>query len=1438
MNNNKLNKLISFSALVFCLLIENISFSQSACPDVNAGPNVSICSGCTTLSATVQGSVATTSYSVSSIAYTPFSYSTGTPILVNIDDKWSPAVSLPFCFQFFGNTYNQVVIGANGLISFNTAYAGTFCQWILTSAGAIPTASVPINSIMGPYQDIDPTYQGNIYWQVTGTAPCRTLVVSYYQIPYYGDPNSVATGYCSSAMYATSQIVLYETTNIIDIYIQNKQTCGGWNGGLAIEGIQNATGTVAVAVPGRNNTVWTTTNDAYRFTPTGAPQYALTWYAPPNTAIGTTPSISVCPGTTTTYTATVVNTTCSGPITVSSPVTVNVNNTLTVTATSTPTSCTASIGTATGNPSGGNLSYTYSWNPGGQNTQTATGLASGNYSVTITDASGCSKTQTVTVTGSSGPTITASLAGNVSCNGGSNGSANSSSTGGTTPFTYLWSNGQTNQNATALPAGNYSVTMTDASGCTSVSSVAISQPTVLSSSPSQTNILCNGLCTGSAVISPTGGTTNYTYSWQPSGGNASVANNLCVGNYTATVTDANGCTTTQAYAITEPTVLSSSPSQTNILCGGLCNGSAAISPSGGTVNYTYNWQPSGGNSSAASNLCAGNYTATVTDANGCKVTTAFNITAPAALSSTPSQVNELCNGGNNGSVGVTVSGGTPIYTYLWSNAQTNFSATGLTAGNYSVTITDANGCTSISPFSITQPTVITSTTSSVNETCNMANGSATVNPSGGTGSFSYQWNNGQTTSTATGLSAGNYSVTITDANGCTYAASVTVNMTGGPTANAGPSSSVCFGNSSQLTANGGGNYSWSPSGSLSSATISNPVATPTSTTTYTLTVTDVNGCASVDTATITIYPLPVPNAGSDASVCFGFSTTLNGSGGGNYLWTPSSALSNATISNPVASPTSSATYSLTVTSANGCTNSDAMTITVNPKPTPNFSSTIVCFNNPTFFADQSTGGDTLWGWNFGDGNTSVQQSPSHTYGSAGNFIVTLTTTNSFGCKDSIKKTIIINPLPLASFVSTTVCIGNQTHFTDHSGIVSGNITGWGWNFGDPASGASNISNTQNPSHQFSAAGTYNVILTVTSDSGCQSTTNLTAFVQAPPVAIFTAPNVCLNAITAFTDGSTGGGTQWFWQFGDGGTASVQNPTHTYLGYGTYVVTLIVTSGGACKDTAVDTVTVNSLPIVNFSSDTVCIGKPTAFSDLSFIPSGNIIAWHWQFGDGDTSSLQNPSHVYSSAGTYNVTLTVTSGRGCTSSVQLTALVHASPKAGFSFTPGPIVSITDNVAFNDLSIGGVVNWAWNFGDSVTSAVQNPLHVYSDTGTYIITQIVVSQYGCIDSIKHILKTEDYTFYIPNAVTLNGDGLNEFFFGKGIGITEYEMWIFDRWGNNIFYCRVPGLPQSLPCQWDGTVKGGNNIVVQEDVYVWKVHLLNVFGKEYQYIGTVTVVK
>jgi gliding motility-associated-like protein len=560
------------------------------------------------------------------------------------------------------------------------------------------------------------------------------------------------------------------------------------------------------------------------------------------------------------------------------------------------------------------------------------------------------------------------------------------------------------------------------------------------------------------------------------------------------------------------------------------------------------------------------------------------------------------------------------------------------------------------------------------------------------------------------------------------------------------------------------------------------------------------------------------------------------------LWTPAAGLSATTISDPVANPTSTTTYSLTVTDANGCTNSSAMNLTINALPIPKFISLDKCFNNATPFTDQSTGGPTQWSWNFGDGNSAVQQNPSHTYASAGNYLVTLVATNGFGCKDSIQHHVIVNPIPVASFASNTVCIGNATSFTDHSSITSGSVSGWSWNFGDPASGANNISNLQDPSHVYPAAGNYTVILTATSDSGCQSTTNFIAMVQPPPVASFTVPAVCANTSTQFTDGSTAA-NQWKWQFGDGATSGIQNPAHTYAGYGTYVATLIVTSAGGCRDTAMDTVIVNALPVVNFSADTVCQGKTTHFAGFTSIPNGTLTSWNWNFGDvasgtSDTTSLQNPAHVFTQAGTFSVTFSATSNMGCVSTQTLAVPVHPLPAAAFSFSPGPVISITDNVAFNNLSSGGV-SWTWSFGDNTSPThAQNPMHIFTDTGTYVITQIVVSQFGCVDSIKHVLETKDFTFYIPNAFTPNGDGKNEYFFGKGIGITQYEMWIFDRWGNLIFYCNVNGLPQSQPCWWDGTVKGGSGTIVQQDVYVWKVHFTNVFSNTYNYIGTVTVVK
>jgi gliding motility-associated-like protein len=346
-------------------------------------------------------------------------------------------------------------------------------------------------------------------------------------------------------------------------------------------------------------------------------------------------------------------------------------------------------------------------------------------------------------------------------------------------------------------------------------------------------------------------------------------------------------------------------------------------------------------------------------------------------------------------------------------------------------------------------------------------------------------------------------------------------------------------------------------------------------------------------------------------------------------------------------------------------------------------------------------------------------------------------------------------------------------------------------------------------------------------------------VLSPPVASFAAPTACLNAPTIFTDGSSGA-TGWYWQFGDGGTANVQNPVHTYQGYGSYVVTLIVSAGGAtCADTVLDTVQVNALPVVNFTHDTVCQGNSTSFTDLSYIPSGTIAQWNWNFGDASTSSAQNPVHAYAAGGTYTVTLTCTSNNNCASQLTLPVLVYPLPLANFSTAPAPAALLTDSITFTDLSTGGVNNWQWDFGDSTFDTVQFPQHLYTDTGSFIITLIVETPNGCRDTISKTLRIEDYAFYIPTAFTPNGDDRNEFFFGTGIGITDYEMWIFDRWGNAVFYCTASNAPQNAPCKWDGKVKGGeSNERVQQDVYVWKVRLNTIFKEEKNYIGTVTVVR
>ncbi|TAL62603.1 MAG: T9SS type B sorting domain-containing protein [Bacteroidetes bacterium] len=461
---------------------------------------------------------------------------------------------------------------------------------------------------------------------------------------------------------------------------------------------------------------------------------------------------------------------------------------------------------------------------------------------------------------------------NILCNGQCTGTGTASPSGGTSPFTYSWNTSpvQNTQTATGLCAGNYNVTVTDAVGSTGTAPVTITQPAAITTSTTVTPVNC-GSNNGSATVTASGGTPGYTYSWNTSPVQTTqTATGLGAGTYTATITDVNGCTKTQTITITNSNGPNATMSQTNILCNGQCTGSAIATVTGGTLPYTYLWT-SGQTTSSASNLCTGSYTLTVTDAGGCTTPQTVTITQPAtALSTTTTSTAASC-GNNIGSATVNVSGGTGSFTYAWNpSGQTTSTATGLSAGNYTTTVTDANGCSTTQTVSVTSGSTLTLNTSSTATGCTVNNGTATANPSGGTAPYTYLWSNNSTTQQISNLSAGNYSVTVTDVNGCTQTAATNVTSTGGPSAVVTATAiNLSLGGSSQLSATGGGTYSWSLASGLSCTNCQNPVASPNQTTTYCVFVTDANNCTDSACIKITVdVPcgnLFIPNAFSPNS---------------------------------------------------------------------------------------------------------------------------------------------------------------------------------------------------------------------------------------------------------------------------------------------------------------------------------------------------------------------------------------------------------------------------------------------------------------------------------------------------------------------------------------------------------------------------------------------
>ncbi len=477
------------------------------------------------------------------------------------------------------------------------------------------------------------------------------------------------------------------------------------------------------------------------------------------------------------------------------------------------------------------------------------------------------------------------------------------------------------------------------------------------------------------------------------------------------------------------------------------------------------------------------------------------------------------------------------------------------------------------------------------------------------------------------------------------------------------------------------------------------------------------------------------------------------------------------LQNPVHVYAAANTYTvkLYIRTDKGCySDTISKTVVVNPLPAANFNTAgPFCATKDITFSDVSianAGNITLWKWDLGDGtllNLNNGNPFVHAYAGANTYNATLQVETNKGCKSTlVSKPVVINPLPVPGFTHTRVCLPDGiSNFTNASTIAdgSGALMTYNWNFGDAGSGANNSSTLTNPSHQYSATGPYTATLTVTSNNGCIVTTSQSiADIYAQAKANFTVnPENCLNDVTSFTDNSNGLGnviTEWHWDFGDGQTSTLQNPTHTYATANTYTVKLYIKTDKNCNsDTMSKTVVINPLPAASFTNSTpLCATNTITFTDASAANAGNLTIWKWNMGDGtvQTFNTANPfTHTYAATGNYTVTLSVETNKGCKSSLfSKNITVSPLPVPGFIL---PEVCLSDAFAqFTDTSkipAGSITNWAWNFGDPAsgalnTSTLQNPQHKYNAVGNYTVTLTVTSNNGCVVTL-------------PQSFVVNGD-------------------------------------------------------------------------------------
>jgi len=1341
------NYTVTVTSGVGCSSTDVVRVTVNPNPIVDAGTDKVICNG---KSVAIGGSP--TSATATSYSWTP------------IAGLNNATVSNPVASPTATTTYTVVAIDANGCSA---------TDQVLVTVNASPTVSAGADKAICPGGSV-----------AIGGSPTGPGGSSYSWSP----AGTLSNGSVSNPIASPLVNTIY-TVTVTDA-----------NGCTATDDVEVTINAVPTADAGVDKVICNGSNTTIGGSPTGPTGATFAWSPATGLSSTTASNPTANPTVTTNYTVTV---TSGVGCTSTDIVRVTVNPNPIVDAGTDKTICVGFSVAIGGSPTSATAT-SYSWTPAASlsnatlSNPIASPLVTTTYTVVATDVNGCTASDQVIVNVNLSPTVSAGVdkavcpGGSVAIGGSPTGPAGSS---------FAWSPAATLSNTSvsnpvASPIVNtiYTVTVTDANGCTATDDVEVIINPLPTADAGTDQTICNGKSTtiGGSPTGPIGA----TYSWSPATGLSSTiasnptANPITTTDYTVTVTSGVGCTSTDVVrVIVNPNPIVDAGTDKTI-CAGF---SATIggAPTSATAT-SFAWTPAATLDNAilsnptATPLVTTTYTVVATDANGCTATdqVIVNVNQSPVVSAGADKA--ICIGGN------TTIGGSPTgpvsSTYSWSPAATlssatasNPTATPLITTTYTVTVTDGNGCISTDDVIVTVNPLPTVDAGADQTICAGQSAPVGGTPTGPAGS-TYLWSPiaGLTNFVASNPFASpavttTYTVQVTDLNGCTASDQVTITVNPLPVVSAGPDVFVCLNDTVIIggAPTGPANtvtYAWSPAATLVDPTVANPKAFPTTPTTYTVTVTDVNGCTATDDVLVSINPLPTIDAGDSAYVCPGFSTQLQATGGVTYTWDPHPTLSNLNIANPIATPTASTTYYVTGFDGNGCRNRDSVFVLYSPSvPTEAGADQTICLNDSVTLGGNPTSPlNTTYSWTpvAGLSNATVANPKASPAITTKYYLRTANDT----CVGIDSVIVTVNPIITAAFSSTTICLNDTTAFTDLSTITTGGtITNWSWDFGD----ASPLVTAQNPKHLYLTAGTFNVKLVVTSDVGCKdSITNVITVHPNPTADAGPDFTICFADTINIGGSPTGNVANTFaWSPITGlSNATLANPDAFPIVTTKYYVT--VTDGNGCFGIDSMVVTVNPLPIVDAGNDvTICEQEETQLT------ATGAINYTWTPITGlSNATIANP--IASPTATTKYFVTGVDGNGCENIDSVTVFVNPRPVALFeadTVCQGAVTTFTD---LSTVATGTITDWSWDFGDGVgTSTLASPTYTYGTHGVFNVQLIVTSNLACSDTFNLNIQVDtlpltnagpDITYCFGDTAQINATGAATYIWTPAAGLSN----------------------------------------------------------------------